>query len=151
VLYPYLHDSTWLFDDERTGLKQEAFVCGATEAMSRLVASKNIRNAENGFKLTFSETPFDGQDAELKWFRSDDSQVLPGQDGSAIQVAGNWYTGIVDGERMELWLCKALGLYFHCAPPKIYARAEPLPAGVDPIWQMPHGQQERRFVSAKPK
>ena len=26
TLYPYLESGTWVFDDERTGLKEEAFV-----------------------------------------------------------------------------------------------------------------------------
>ena len=151
ILYPYLIGDVWVFDDSRTGLKQEAFVCGASEAMSRLVESKRIPNAAKGFRLTFSETPFDELDAELTWLRSDDSQVVPGQDGSATQVAGNWYIGDVAGQRMELWLCPALGLYFRSAPPKIYVRADPLPAGIDPIWMVPEGQPERRFVSASPK
>jgi hypothetical protein len=35
TLYPYLlHDSCWVFDDVRTGLKEGAFVLGMTEMIS---------------------------------------------------------------------------------------------------------------------
>ena len=37
TIHPYLLHETWVFDDPRTGLKEEAFVCGATEMISRLV------------------------------------------------------------------------------------------------------------------
>jgi hypothetical protein len=45
TFYPYLLDGTWVFDDPRTGLKEEAFVCGMTEMISRLVEAKGITNA----------------------------------------------------------------------------------------------------------
>jgi len=37
TIYPYLLGQTWVFDDPRTGLKEEAFVLGMTEMISRLV------------------------------------------------------------------------------------------------------------------
>ena len=148
-LYPYLLGSNWVFDDERTGLKEEAFVLGMTEMISRLVETKSIANAAKGFSLSFSDHPFDGYDAELKWLKSDDSQIVTGQeDGTASPLAGNWYQGIVAGEEMTGWLCPALGLYFKTAPHSVFVRADPLPPGVSPIWQPPPGQRERRFVSA---
>ncbi len=148
TLFPYLLSSVWVFDDERTSLKEEAFVLGMTEMISRLVESKSILNAAKGFALSFSNQPFDGYDAELKWLKSDDSQIVTGQDGTASPLAGNWYQGIVAGEEMTGWLCPALGLYFNLAPKSIFVRADPLPPGVSPIWQPPPGQRERRFVSA---
>jgi len=39
TIYPYKHHDCWVFDDPRTGLKEEAFVCGATEMISRLVGA----------------------------------------------------------------------------------------------------------------
>ena len=39
-LYPYLLRDTWVFDDPRTGLKEEAFVSGATDMISRLIQAK---------------------------------------------------------------------------------------------------------------
>jgi hypothetical protein len=149
TIYPYLLGDTWVFDDPRTGLKEEAFVLGMTEMISRLVEVKGIPQAAKGFSLQFGAEPFEGADAELTWVRSDDAQVVPGQDGSASQVFGNWYRGVVAGEEMEGWLCPALGLYFTSAPNRFFVRAEPLPAGIDPIWQISRNAPvARRFVSA---
>jgi hypothetical protein len=148
TIYPYRLGNCWVFDDARTGLKEEAFVLGSSEMMTRLVEAKGIRQAEKAFALTFSDQPFEGFDAELTWLRSDDSQVLPGKDGSASQIFGNWYKGLVAGEEMEGWLCPALGLYFHAAPARIFVKAEPLPAGVDPIWHVSRDDAMAvRFVS----
>lgn len=64
TLYPYLLGNTWVFDDSRTGLKEEAFVLGMTEMISRLVEVKEIPEAAKGFTLLFSMEPFEGADAE---------------------------------------------------------------------------------------
>ena len=135
TIYPYKFHECWVFDDPRTGLKEEAFVCGATEMISRLVASKHLPRAEHGFALTFSGEPFAGQDVALELLRPDEHE-------------GNWYHGEVAGLRMECWLCPALYCYFAAAPERIYVRAEPLPAGVNPIWEPPAGRETRRFVAA---
>ena len=103
TLFPYLLRSTWVFDDVRTGLKEEVFVLGMTEMISRLVETKGIPNATKGFALSFSDQPFDGYDAELKWLSSDESQVVPDQDGNASAPAGNWYRGLIAGEEMAGW------------------------------------------------
>ena len=52
------------------------------------------------------------------------------------------------GEYMENWLCPALLLYFEKPPKRLYVRCDPLPAGVDPIWNPPPGEEGRRFVEA---
>lgn len=150
TIYPYLIGSTWVFDDPQAGLKEEAFVLGMSEMIFRLVEAKRIPDAAEGFALTFNSEPFDGFDAELTWLRSDDSQVVPGQDGSASQILGNWYKGIVAGQEMQGWLCPALGLFFSAAPTRIFVKAEPLPVGVDPIWHVSVDDViARRFVSAQ--
>jgi len=64
VLYPYLLGSTWVFDDKRTGLKAEAFVLGTSEMITRVVESKPIPNAQKGFKIPFSDQPFEGYDGK---------------------------------------------------------------------------------------
>ena len=149
TLYPYLQGSTWVFDDPRTNLKEEAFVLGSSEVLTRLVEAKNIPDAGKGFTLHFATEPFDGFDTELRWLRSDDSQVVPGQDGSATQVYGNWYSGVVAGRDTEGWLCPALGLYFGAAPARIFVDVDSLPPGVDPVWQVtPDDLPPRRFVAA---
>jgi len=135
TIYPYLLDSTWVFDDPQTCLKAEAFVCGATEMISKLVEMKGLLNAAKGFEMHFSDQPFEDFDAELHWLRSDDEQ---------FGLGGNWYSGTLAGEELECWLCPALFCYFESAPERIYVRANPLPAGVDPIWR--DGSQGTRFV-----
>ena len=134
VLHPYLHYGCWVFDDERTGLKEEAFVRGASEMISRLVETKGIANASKGFEMTFAAEPFAGHDAELSWVARGSGDY------------GNDYEGIVAGLPMKCWLCPALELYFQTAPKRIYVKAEPLPAGIDPIWTPPPGVIARRFV-----
>jgi hypothetical protein len=149
ILYPYLLGDTWVFDDPRTGLKEEAFVLGMSEMISRLVDAKSIPNARKGFTLQFGLETFEGADAQLTWMRSDDSQVLPGKDGSASQIFGNWYKGNVHGQEMEGWLCPALGLYFKTAPANIFVKAAALPEGIDPIWHIDKNAPVAvRFVSA---
>ena len=128
-----------MFDDERTGLKAEAFVMGISEMIFRLTDTKGIQNADQGFQMTFSNEPFEGTDAELQWLRADDpDEPMP----------GNWYRGEVAGEMMDGWLCPALLLYFENPPARLFVRADPLPAGVNPIWHDPDGRG-RRFVGPK--
>lgn len=97
TLYPYLYPGTacWVFDDARTGLKEEAFVEGTSEMITRVVEQKRIPRAAKGFLLSFSDQPFDGYDVERLWLRGDAED-------------GNWYEGEVLGEYMENWLCPAL-------------------------------------------
>ena len=136
-LYPYLYPGTtcWVFDDERTGLKEEAFVLGTSEMISRVIEHKKIPRATKGFLLSFSDQPFDGLDVERRWVRS--------------QVGGgDWYEGDVLGEYMENWLCPALFCYFETPPKRLYVRCDSLPSGVNPIWEPPPGEEGRRFVEA---
>jgi hypothetical protein len=134
TLHPYfLDDSCWVFDDPRTGLKEEAFVSGMTEMITRMVEHKRLPDAARGFTMTFSDEPFPGHDAELRWVRPD-------------AVDGNWYEGVIAGLPMEGWLCPALLLYFRDPPPRLFVRCDPLAPGVDPIWNPPPGETGRRFV-----
>ncbi|HEY2146979.1 MAG TPA: hypothetical protein VGH32_03525 [Pirellulales bacterium] len=136
TIYPYLYeDACWVFDDKRVRLKEEAFVLGTGEIISGVVEAKAIPNAASGFALTFGVEPFD-HDVELNW-------ITPAEAAEARHLAadwmprvGNWYRGTIFGREMVGWLCPALFLYFPEAPKKIYAKAEPLPAGVDPIWHI---------------
>ena len=146
TIYPYFYEeSCWVFDDQRTGLKEEALILGMTEIITRVVVTKAIPNAAKGFALTFGVEPFD-HDVELTWL-SPTEAVKAG--AAVIPGVGNWYRGIVCGEEMVGWLCPALFLYFPEAPKKIFAKAEPLPAGVDPIWHVEaNDPAARRFVSA---
>src|SRR6476620_6030226 len=136
TLYPYLLDNAcWVFDDERTGLKEEAFVLGMSEIITKVVEAKAIPNAAKGFILTFDLVPF-GQDVELSWLPHDEARQSLGWRPTDFPDLGNWYKGNVFGQEMLGWLCPALFLYFSEAPKNIYAKAERLPAGVDPIWHV---------------
>lgn len=106
VISPYKYQGTWVFDDPRVGLVQEPFVAGIPEMMDRLV--KDIPNADKGFRLLFSVSPFPGYTIELVWKRE--------------ERGGNWY--FCKEYDSEGWLCPALFKYFDKAPKKMYAKAE---------------------------
>jgi hypothetical protein len=150
TLYPYLyHGTCWVFDDPETGLKEEAFVLGASEMISRLIKAKGISDAERGFAMSFSDQPFD-QDVELTWLSPEQASGAIRQPASGLPATGNWYTGTVAGEKMIAWLCPALYEYFPTAPQRIFIKAEKLPEGVDPIWHVSSNAPEaRRYMSAE--
>jgi hypothetical protein len=104
VIAPYKHFGTWVFDDARVGLVQEPFVAGADTMIDRVVA--NIPNADRGFTLIFSASPFPGHQFRLDWRRAEDE--------------GNWYHSGDLG--LEGWLCPALLLYFAEAPKSLYVQ-----------------------------
>ncbi|BCL36598.1 hypothetical protein NSMS1_30450 [Nostoc sp. MS1] len=108
VIFPYRHNQTWVFDDERMGLVQEPFVSGVPEMIEVLI--QEIPNVDEGFKLLFSASPFPGYQVELTWLRE--------------EYGGNWYTW--KQRSLEGWLCPALFKYFNQPPEKIYCKAESL-------------------------
>lgn len=112
VISPYKHLGMWVFDDQRVGLSQEPFVSGADTMIDRIVA--DIPNAEAGFAMIFSGSPFPGHQFRLEWRRADGS--------------GNWY--YAPQLDMEGWLCPALLRYFDQAPKEIYVQIKGLPARV---------------------
>ena len=135
-IYPYLYDETcWVFDDPRAGLKEEAFVLGASEMISRVVEQKAISQASRGFLLQFAAEPFD-HDVELGWLSPAEAARQKKCSITDLPGTGNWYAGEVFEQPMICWLCPALFCYFQQAPEHIYTKAEPLPAGVDPIWHI---------------
>ncbi len=106
VIAPYKYLDMWVFDDSRVGLIQEPFVSGADTIIDRVVA--DIPNAEKGFTMIFSASPFHGHQMRLEWRRGDRS--------------GNWYySRDLD---MEGWLCPALFKYFDDAPKEIYVQVK---------------------------
>jgi len=108
VIFPYKHNLTWVFDDERMELIQEPFVNGVPEIIDILV--EGITNVDEGFKLLFSANPFPGYQAELTWLKS--------------EYNGHWYCW--NKNNLEGWLCPALLKYFSEPPNKIYCTAESL-------------------------
>ncbi len=108
IIAPYWVDDlgAWVFDDAIVGLRQEPFVSGVPEMIDWLV--RDIPNARNGFRLTFSAAPFPGYQKKLAWRRE--------------EMGGNIYA--TEDPPMEGWLCPALFRYFDAAPPEIYVKAE---------------------------
>ncbi len=106
-IVPYRYEGRWVFDDPRVALDKEPFVSGADSMIDVLVA--DIPNAQNGFRLLFSATPFPGCKVKLEWRRE--------------ECGGNWYFS--PDFKMEGWLCPALFKYFDEAPKEIYVKAEP--------------------------
>jgi hypothetical protein len=104
VIAPYRHLGMWVFDDPRAGLVQEPFVAGVDNMIDRVVA--DLHDADHGFTMIFSGSPFPGHQFRLDWRRADSS--------------GNWYySAELD---MEGWLCGALLRYFREAPQELYVQ-----------------------------
>jgi len=108
LILPYRYQGMWVFDDPRVGLNKEPFVSGADTMIDVLV--REIPNAQNGFRLLFSSTPFPGYQVKLDWVRE--------------EYGGNWYFS--PEYKKEGWLCPALFKYFDKAPMEIFAKAEPI-------------------------
>ena len=107
VIAPYKYEGMWVFDDERAGLVREPFVAGIDTMIDLMV--KEIPDADRGFRLVFSASPFPGHNIRLEWRRSEDG--------------GNWYFAPKLG--IEGWLCPALFKYFDAAPKELYGKVEP--------------------------
>lgn len=106
VIHPYKYEQMWVFDDQKVGLLQEPFVAGADQIIDRMVVE--IPDAEAGFSLLFSATPFPGYQLKFEWRRQ--------------EYGGNWYyCAALD---LEGWLCPALFKYFDQAPQEFYAQAK---------------------------
>lgn len=67
ALHPYKHEGLWVFDDPDAGLRREPFVFGIDKMIDRLVT--DIPEAELGFRLILSPTPFPGYTVKLEWRR----------------------------------------------------------------------------------
>ncbi len=108
MIVPYRSGGTWVFDDAAVGLQREPFVSGVPQMIDDLIA--DVPNAENGFRMLFSASPFPGHQRKLAWDRA--------------ESGGNWYYDEVTDS--EGWLCPALFRYFTEAPDELYVRAEPI-------------------------
>ena len=144
TLYPYYDTGVkkecrcWVFDDPSQDLKAEAFVMGMSEMIEVIVRANRIPKARKGFAMTFSDEPIEGADVHLYWVRGGKVIFTDSKTGKKKEyMAGNWYEGVLVGNYMEGWLCPALLKYFPEAPKEIWAKASPLPAGIDPIWRNP--------------
>jgi hypothetical protein len=112
IIFPYKRNGVWAFDDPSVGLVQEPFILGMPEIIEALVA--DIPDAEGGFCLYFSATPFPQRHAKLVWLREDGG--------------GNWYRESKTGR--EGWLCPALYRYFDTPPRALFCAAAPRSSAV---------------------
>lgn len=106
IIFAYLYEDSWVFDDAQAGLEKEPFVCGIPEMINIMTA--NIPNANQGFKMLFAASPFPGYQAELSFLKE--------------EYGGNWYSW--QEHNQVGWLCPAMFLYFQQTPEKIYCKAE---------------------------
>ena len=102
IIRPYKYHGLWVFDDPKFGLVQEPFVGGADTMIVRLVG--DIPNADGGFTIVFSASPFPGFQHQLVWRRA--------------EMSGNVYASEELG--MEGWLCPALLKYFDQPPQSLF-------------------------------
>jgi hypothetical protein len=107
VIAPYRHNGMWVFDDPRVGLNKEPFISGADTMIDKAVAA--VPDAQKGFVMVFSQTPFPGHQIALEWRRADGR--------------GDWYYS--PQLQQEGWLCPALLKYFEKAPANIYVQVRP--------------------------
>ena len=107
VIAPYRYLDMWVFDDPRVGLTAEPFVGGADTMIDQVTA--DISNADEGFVMVFSSTPFPDYQFRLEWRRE--------------ERGGNvYYAPELDAEG---WLCPALLRYFDSSPSDIYVQVKP--------------------------
>ena len=69
VVFPYQEEDTWVFDDSVAGLAKEPFVCGIPEMINIMV--QNIPDADKGFKMLFSDSPFPNYQVQLIYLRAE--------------------------------------------------------------------------------
>ena len=111
VIKPYQWEGQWVFDDERVDLHREPFVSGADTMIDKAIVQQGIKNADQGFLLLFSATPFPDATLQLDWQREE-------LDGNIYR----WEAGDHEG-----WLCPALLKYFDEAPEKLHVQLKTAP------------------------
>ena len=75
TIRPYKLGDIWVFDEPELGLKAEAFVGGASEAITRMVEKAKIKTPDKGFTLVFSDKWFPDYAVEVDKIDSE-SQAL---------------------------------------------------------------------------
>jgi hypothetical protein len=107
TIYPYKIFYNWVFDDAKMGLRKESLVQGIPK-MIRLL-TKDIKNPEKGFKLTFSDEILPNYNAVLYFI---------------ITNTKNWSRYALGTSGVSGWLCPSLMKYFKKPPKKIYCLVE---------------------------
>lgn len=109
VIAPYWSHGAWVFDDPDIGRVREPCVAGIPAMID--VLATGVPNARSGFRLTFSDEPFEGYQRRLEHV--------------CAEYGGHHYRCAED-PAMEGWACPAIFHSFDAAPETLYARAEPL-------------------------
>jgi len=104
VIHPYLDHGSLVFDDDAVGLVKEPFVGGADVVLATIAKQVCGKGWEKGFTVLFSDKPFVGYQAAMKWLRQEHD--------------GNVY--FCEDLQQEGWLCPALLKYFKSAPKSLY-------------------------------
>ena len=106
IIEPYRKHGTWVFDDEKVGLKEEPFVFGVPQIIDRVVNDSECQRC----RFIFSGVEMPEYNLLLEKVKG-----MP-------DMIGTWYECKKMG--MKGWLCPALGLYFRSPPEKIYIKIE---------------------------
>lgn len=102
VIYPYLHNGTWVFDDPDVELVKEALIAGVPEIIQSFIGDAK------SFTAIISKDPFSGYSGLLKLSTED--------------YGGGTYT--LEGTDMQGWLCPAILNYFLTIPKTIYFKIQ---------------------------
>lgn len=105
VIYPRKVNGIWLFTDDRIGVIDEIFVGYINVVIDKLV--QDIKNAESGFRLLFSDKSFLNYDIELTYV----NQAFNG-------------TFYMTDKKQEVWFCPVLLKFYNKSPLNIYGKAE---------------------------
>ena len=116
TLFPYYKNGIWMFDDERTGLREEPFVAGADLFIEFILSQLGLLpRARNIFAAIFSKLPFPGHHAQLTYTTHRDMGTI--YSTSCEDFKNHQGTN-------ELWLCPALNLYFKESPQHLFLQCK---------------------------
>jgi hypothetical protein len=100
----YKQGNVWVFDDAYLGLKAEAFVLGATEAIQMILDKVNTLTNKKTHTMIFSENKIPDYHAKIELIEDN------GRDA--------WY----ELNDHKLWLCGVLSMFFAKSPKQIYVK-----------------------------
>lgn len=108
ILRPWCEGGVWMFDDKEIGVRREAFVGGASELITELVAVFGAKPDEDGkINLIFSPYPFP------------ESEELAHVENDMGGVVYQW-------KERKAWFCPCFFNYFDvdAVPNKLYAQVK---------------------------
>jgi hypothetical protein len=143
----YKQGKTWMFDEERLGIKAEPFVLGASELIQKYLDRKGMKRRRKNIPITFSKGYIPGADIVLTCvlkcypisskFKELDTLADEGDINALVtlhdislqedisdyskEAESAWY---VDQEYQECWLCPAQLKFFGKVAETIYAKID---------------------------